>query len=76
METGAYGATQVWGVPVRPRFKDNTLIKEANPHQKPRVSVRPGTYRKAFIMATNKRTLFKIEVFMIFLLGQAFSETR
>jgi hypothetical protein len=34
-----------------------SYIKEVNPLFGPRDSVRPGTYREALIMATNKRTL-------------------
>jgi hypothetical protein len=33
------------------------LVKEVNPLQRPRDSMRPGTYREALIMVTNKRAL-------------------
>jgi hypothetical protein len=44
-------------VPKRTRSEGSTLIKEVNPLQRPRDSVRPGTYREALIMTTNKRAL-------------------
>jgi hypothetical protein len=44
-------------VPIRPRSKGNTVIKEVNPFQGPRDSVRPETYREALIITTNKRAL-------------------
>jgi hypothetical protein len=44
-------------VPIRPRSSGNTLIKEVNPLSGPRDSLRPGTYREALIMATNKNAL-------------------
>jgi hypothetical protein len=44
-------------VPIRPRSKGNTLIKEVNPLSRRRESVRTGPYREALIMATNKTAL-------------------
>jgi hypothetical protein len=54
-------------VPKRPRSEGSTLVKEVNPLQRPRDSMRPGTYREAFIMATR---------WTISPLGQTFSGTR
>jgi hypothetical protein len=45
-------------VPKRPRSEGSALIKEVNPLQRPRESIRPGTYREALIMVTNKRVLY------------------
>jgi hypothetical protein len=44
-------------VHIRPRSEGNILLKEVNPLKGPRDSVRPGTYREALNMATNKRAL-------------------
>jgi hypothetical protein len=44
-------------VPERTRSEGSTLIKEINPLQRPRDSTRPGVYKKALIMAANKRAL-------------------
>jgi hypothetical protein len=44
-------------VPIRPGSNSNILIKKVNSLEGPWDSVRPGTYRQAFIMAINKRTL-------------------
>jgi hypothetical protein len=42
---------------IKPRPKDSTIIEEVYPLFGSRDSVKPGTYREALIMATNKRAL-------------------
>jgi hypothetical protein len=44
-------------VPKRTRSEGSALVKEVNPLQRPRDSMRPGIYREALNMATNKRAL-------------------
>jgi hypothetical protein len=44
-------------VPKMPRSEGTTLVKEVKPLQRPRDSMRPGTYREALITAINERAL-------------------
>jgi hypothetical protein len=44
-------------VHIGPRSEGNTLIKEVNPLEGHRESMRPGTYREDLDMTTNKRAL-------------------
>jgi hypothetical protein len=44
-------------VPKRSRSEGISLVKKVNPPQRPRDCMRPGTYRKALIMDTNKRAI-------------------
>jgi hypothetical protein len=62
-------------VPIKPRSEGNTLTIEFNPLNDPETLVRPGTYRQALIMATNKKELFNTQFFIIIPLTQAFPET-
>jgi hypothetical protein len=44
-------------VPKKSISESSTLVKEVNPHHRPTKSVRPGTYKEALIMDTNKRAI-------------------
>jgi hypothetical protein len=44
-------------VPKRPRSEGSTLVKGVNPPQRPRESMRPGTYGEALIMDKLRRQL-------------------